>query len=154
MTPPRPLSRHACARAPFLPGAGEQLPAGLSGPSAPPPALYYSRHGGGSRRAICPLGWRALVLLAGAATMAAGAAQAQDNGCAPRTEIVAMLAERYGEQPQSVAIDATGRLIEMLANPDTGSWSALATVPGGQTCLILSGQGFHVPLAQPQGSPA
>ena len=26
--------------------------------------------------------------------MAAGAAQAQDNGCAPRTEIVAMLAER------------------------------------------------------------
>lgn len=38
-----------------------------------------SRHGGGSRRAICPLGWRALVLLAGAATMAAGAAQAQDT---------------------------------------------------------------------------
>ena len=41
--------------------------------------------------------------------MAAGAAQAQDNGCAGRGEIVAMLAERYGEQPQSVAIDATGR---------------------------------------------
>lgn len=65
------------------------------------------------------------------------------TACGARGEMVAGLASQFGERQVSLALDARGRLIETFANGGTGTWSVLATRPGGPSCLILFGQDFR-----------
>lgn len=81
----------------------------------------------------------------------AGAAQAQSPRCAPRDIVVAALAEKFGETRQMAGLDARGRVTEMWANLETGTWSATETHTSGLTCLVASGEGFQRLALEPVG---
>lgn len=96
----------------------------------------------------------AVFLAAIAVVMISGPAWGQ-RSCADRQQFLGLLGRDYGEQPVIRAIDAGGRMIEILIAP-SGSWSMLITRPGGPTCMRGSGEAFEFTprqTAQP-GSPS
>lgn len=62
--------------------------------------------------------------------------------CAPRAEILDKLVTRYSEERQSIGIAANNSVIEVFAS-ETGSWSIIATMTSGETCLIATGESFE-----------
>lgn len=61
--------------------------------------------------------------------------------CAPRDRAVMMLDETFGEKPIIVGA-VTGEMsmmLEMFANPITGSWTLLITGANGIACMLESG---------------
>jgi hypothetical protein len=88
----------------------------------------------------------ALSLGLGGAVLLATDAPAQSTGrnCADHPTVVARLASAYGESRQSIGIGANNVVIEMFASKETGSWTITATVAGGSTCLVASGQAFEL----------
>ena len=81
------------------------------------------------------------------ATLTAGAApsqlRAQMNNCGEYATIVQRLAERWGETRQSMGLAANNAMIEVFASAETGTWTITATMPGGPTCLVASGDAFQ-----------
>lgn len=90
-----------------------------------------------------------------ALSMATLPAQAQRVACGPGPGLVAHLEKEWGEEPAVVALDAAGRMVRILANPETGTWSILITGPDGPTCLIQHGSAWEqiVRLVEP-GDPS
>lgn len=82
-------------------------------------------------------------LAASVPLMAADVARARDAACAPRAQVVAKLAERYGETRQSIGLNGGDTLVEVFASDETGTWTITATTVAGLTCLIASGQAFE-----------
>ena len=74
--------------------------------------------------------------------LTASAAQAQNN-CAPRDVVLDHLADRFGETRQSIGLGQDGRVVEVFASTDTGTWTITVTLPNGLTCLIASGESFE-----------
>ena len=70
---------------------------------------------------------------------------AQRMPCGNGSAIVDMLAVDWGETPTAIALDAAGRLVQILVNAETGTWSMLMTAPGGRTCLIHHGTDWGSP---------
>lgn len=75
--------------------------------------------------------------------LSAQIANAQPPGCNDRDALIANLQRGYGESRQTVALDAAGRLIEVLANLTTGSWTAVMTTADGVSCIVASGYEFE-----------
>lgn len=69
-------------------------------------------------------------------------AQSAQN-CATRTAVVERLAERYGESRQSIGMAPQGRVVEVFASLETGTWTITVTLPNGMTCLVASGQSYE-----------
>ncbi len=80
------------------------------------------------------------VLLASCLVPAAAVAQPH---CLSRTEMVARLAESYGELPRAAGVTANGSLLELLASPDGATWSILITGPRGRSCLVSAGEAWR-----------
>lgn len=80
-------------------------------------------------------------------------AWAQGLQCGPRESVLDALSESYQERLVSRGVTSGGALLEVLAGP-SGSWSILLTVPGGQTCLVSSGEGWRelAPRSSPRES--
>ena len=98
-----------------------------------------------------PLCRAALLALALVATPFA--VQAQGPQCGPRDTLLRALAEGYQERPVGRGVTSLGALFEVLAGP-AGTWSVLVTVPGGQTCLVSSGEGWReLPQVAPNRGP-
>lgn len=73
-------------------------------------------------------------------------ASAQGPQCAPREALLKSLKKNYNEAPSHRGVTRTGSLLEVFVSP-TGSWTILVTIPGGPTCLVSSGDGWHdIPL--------
>lgn len=70
-------------------------------------------------------------------------AQAQGMPCGDGAAFVAHLEKDWGEDPNVIALDAAGRMVRILVNPETGTWSMLVTGPGGPTCLISHGSAWE-----------
>ena len=77
------------------------------------------------------------------ATCFAGAASAQNQNCGSRDQVVERLATKYGESRQSIGLAPKGRVVEVYASTDTGTWTITVTMPNGVTCLVASGQSFE-----------
>jgi hypothetical protein len=87
----------------------------------------------------------------GVAVTATGAS-AQSRACADREQVVARLAEQYGETLQSVGMNNDNAVLEIYASEDTGTWTILVTRPDGVACLIAAGEmweGDAAPLVKP-----
>lgn len=81
-------------------------------------------------------------------------AQASAPTCADRDDILRHLAaDKWREAVVARALDNTGRLVETVANPDTGTWTQLVTTPGGKTCIAASGDGWSA-VEYHHGDPA
>lgn len=64
------------------------------------------------------------------------------QACAPHDVISGGLKAKYGETVQSRGLDGQGRLVEVYASDETGSWTITYTLPDGMTCLVASGSDF------------
>jgi hypothetical protein len=81
---------------------------------------------------------RAVAAVLAIAVAAPALAQAR---CAPRADVLAQLAARWGETPRAVGLTPDGLLVEVFASP-AGSWTITATRADGRTCLMSSGEGY------------
>ena len=85
-------------------------------------------------------GFAALILLQAQTVHSQPAGQIP---CGARAEILAQLADRYHETRRAIGLAANNTLLEIFASEDSGSFTILATVPGGPTCLIAAGENFE-----------
>lgn len=83
------------------------------------------------------------VLIAGALLLAPLASHAQGQNCGNRDLVVERLTEKYGESRQSIGMAPKGRVVEVFASLETGTWTITVTMPNGITCLVASGQSFE-----------
>ncbi|TQV83575.1 hypothetical protein [Denitrobaculum tricleocarpae] len=85
-----------------------------------------------------------------AASAVTATASAQTISCGEREAILETLKERYHEGRTAFGITADGRLLEVFSGP-SGSWTLLMTRPGGQSCLMSSGEGWrHIIEEKPE----
>ncbi len=71
------------------------------------------------------------------------AAAAQGQNCGNRELVVERLTSKYGESRQSIGMAPQGRVVEVFASHETGTWTITVTMPNGVTCLVASGQSFE-----------
>jgi hypothetical protein len=76
--------------------------------------------------------------------------------CAPRDQIIAVLAQSYGEARAGIGLNGADRVMEVFVNAKTGTWTITVTLPDGQTCLVATGEHFEslAEGAPPKGDPA
>jgi hypothetical protein len=79
--------------------------------------------------------------------------QAQGN-CNTHDSAREQLADRFGERVIVMGLSASGALMELWANPDTGTWTLTATNAAGLTCVIGSGEAFDLAPATPDDEDA
>ena len=82
-------------------------------------------------------------IIAATACLAPLAAQAQGQNCGNRELVVERLTTKYGESRQSIGMAPKGRVVEVYASRETGTWTITVTMPNGITCLVASGQSFE-----------
>lgn len=70
-------------------------------------------------------------------------ALAQGQTCGARDAVIERLAERYGESRQSIGMAPEGRVVEVFASLESGTWTITVTMPNGMTCLVASGQSYE-----------
>lgn len=73
--------------------------------------------------------------------------------CAERGVIAAQLGQLFGERPQAIGLGAGGRVVELFASPETGTWTIVITEPSGTACMVASGEAFSI-LAELPGEDA
>lgn len=61
--------------------------------------------------------------------------------CGETVKMRALLDAKYGEHPVGMGVTDKGA-IEVWVNPDTGTWTAMASDGKGTSCLLSSGQGW------------
>jgi hypothetical protein len=83
------------------------------------------------------------------------AAPAMAAQCAPRDQVVRLLADRYGETRQGMGATAGNAVMEVYASAATGTWTITVSDTRGITCLVASGEGYRA-LSEDmaQGDPA
>ena len=69
-------------------------------------------------------------------------ASAQQN-CAPRDVVLQHLSERFNESRQAIGMGPEGRVVEVYASLETGTWTITITLPSGLTCLVASGEAYE-----------
>lgn len=74
---------------------------------------------------------------------AASGASAQGGLCGQRDQIVSQLKSVHGESRQAVGLQQNSRVMETYANPETGSWTIIVSMPTGVACLVAAGEAFQ-----------
>ncbi len=72
--------------------------------------------------------------------------------CDSRDNVIALLADRYGETRRAVGLAGDAAIMELYAADATGTWSITATLPDGQMCLVASGSRYEA-VAEPLPAP-
>ena len=77
-------------------------------------------------------------------------ASSQGRLCAKREDVVKQLATVHGEHRKSVGLQKNARVMETFANPETGTWTIIVSLPTGLSCLVAAGEAFqHIPPEAP-----
>ncbi len=93
-----------------------------------------------------------MIRLAALLAFFAAPAIAQSSNCAPYSILVSGLAESYGETRQTIGLSRRG-VVEIYANLETGTWSAIVTAPSGMSCMVAEGKSFEVVSEPSKGDP-
>ena len=91
--------------------------------------------------AVLRLAVAALATMGVSASPAGAQEAAQRAVCKKRSELIEVLAKKFGETQQSFGLQNDTRVLEVFAS-ETGSWTAIVTVPGGKSCIVASGQAW------------
>jgi hypothetical protein len=67
--------------------------------------------------------------------------------CGPRAEVIAQLADRFGETRRAIGLASNNAVVEVFAASRTGTWTIIATLPEGLSCLVASGESYE-PLVE------
>ncbi|QEL25939.1 hypothetical protein FQV39_27515 [Bosea sp. F3-2] len=62
--------------------------------------------------------------------------------CAERTHVIGKLQETFGERMVGSGLAESGVLFELYVGP-AGTWTLLATTPGGVSCLVGAGEAWE-----------
>lgn len=89
--------------------------------------------------AIRLLGISAFALALLLALLAPAAAQ---QVCMARSDLNALLGERFAEKPVAHGLSSSGRLMEIYARDDGGTWTLVVTTPEGNSCVVANGEGW------------
>lgn len=71
-------------------------------------------------------------------------ATAANELCAGRSEMIALLSDRYGERQMVRSMEARGAMIEVYVSPE-GTWTMLVVPPTEsplQACIVATGTGW------------
>ncbi|MEO0623982.1 MAG: hypothetical protein AAFU49_11330 [Pseudomonadota bacterium] len=63
--------------------------------------------------------------------------------CGKRDVVISHLTKKYGETQRSVGLQEGRGMVEIFANPDSGSWTILLTTPNGMSCLMAAGEAYE-----------
>ncbi|WP_323042415.1 hypothetical protein [Gemmobacter sp.] len=75
--------------------------------------------------------------------------------CAPRAQVLAVLADRFQETRRGLGLAGPQQVVELFTSGATGSWTLTVTLPDGRMCLIAAGQGWEGTAdPPPPGDPA
>lgn len=77
------------------------------------------------------------------------AARAEMLPCAPRDEIVTILAQQFKEAPEAMGVTQDGVLLEVFVS-DEQSWTVLLTTATGISCIAASGENWERQHRKPQ----
>ncbi len=94
----------------------------------------------------------AILTLAGMALALPAAAQAPV--CASHEIVAARLMAGWAETRQVVGLASDGAVLEVFANPETGTWTLLRSTPDGRACIVAAGGSYSADPTAPQGEPA
>ena len=93
--------------------------------------------------------WLPLLVALSLSACVASPAQAQQGApaqpsrvCAPSSELMTKLREKYGETPIAFGIHGDGRLLQIFSSPTKGTWTAVAATPQGTSCIVAVGKGW------------
>jgi hypothetical protein len=78
-------------------------------------------------------------------------AQTARTICAERDQIVGTLTGYFGETARSWGMGPAGRIVEIFASDETGTWTITVTAPDGTTCLVASGNSWEDLARSPAG---
>lgn len=70
-------------------------------------------------------------------------AHAQSN-CADSEAVYQWLEDDYQEERTTSGLSAGGHVVEFWGNELTGTWTVIMTQPSGFSCIMDSGEGFHI----------
>ena len=79
--------------------------------------------------------------LAGLLVLGASSAPADAALCMARESLTQALADRFGEAPSVMGLDAGGHMIVIFA-ARSGTWTATSMSAQGEACVIDSGDGW------------
>jgi len=66
-------------------------------------------------------------------------AQAQPKRtCQTRDKVLSALGDKYNETPSSMGLASNGSIVEILVSTE-GTWTIIATMPNGLSCLVAAG---------------
>lgn len=72
--------------------------------------------------------------------------------CADHNSMMSYLQDKFAEVPVSLGLQADGKLLQVFASEQSGSWSIVATTPGGVSCIVAVGEAWQMlptgPLAE------
>lgn len=82
------------------------------------------------------------------------AAPATGPQCGPYAVAKIALEQRYGETRAWLGRVNDEAVVEIVANPDTGSWTMMIVNPAGVACIVSSGDAWEASVPTPTGNPA
>jgi hypothetical protein len=76
-------------------------------------------------------------------------AAAQDRGmpfstCGEQAYVTGYLRDQFQEVPVSLGLQADGRMLQVFASEDTGSWTMVSTTANGTSCIVAVGEAWQV----------
>jgi hypothetical protein len=63
--------------------------------------------------------------------------------CSERGKVIGQFSKVYKEAPVAGGLTRDGRLIEILSTGDGSTWTIVISEPGGETCVIMAGEGWR-----------
>ena len=70
-------------------------------------------------------------------------ANAQQQRCTKRPDILRHLAMKFSERPVAIGLSGNGGVMEVLSSETGDSWTIIITMPDGNTCLIAAGENWE-----------
>jgi len=69
-------------------------------------------------------------------------AQQQGENCFPTGQVMESLRDRHGESRQITMMVSSGKLLSVMGNSKTGTWTLMEVDVSGTTCLLAEGPNF------------
>ena len=63
--------------------------------------------------------------------------------CATHAEVVKHLDSRYSQAPVAMGLANNGGVVEVFSTGNGSTWTFVLTMPDGQSCAMVTGQGWE-----------
>ncbi len=76
-------------------------------------------------------------------------AQAQPN-CFTHDKILDRFSAVYDEAPVARGLTQDGQMVQVLSTGDGKTWTLIVSKPGGETCVLMAGEGWRSATHKPK----